>query len=311
MARTRMNILFCCDENYVQHVTVCMTSLAINNSASDLNIACVVRELTPASRRKIEESLARFPNVTLRLEEPKPIDESAFPVRVHYTVDTYRRFWIRDYFPNEEKALYLDPDMVVHDDLRALWDTDLTGSVFAAVPIPGSDRPGWFRMPEGTLYCNTGTILFNLPEWDKSGCPQALIEFTARHGHFLRDADQDSFNLLLAGRWKPLEGRYNMMPFRFRDPKTPPEFVSSPAVIHFSGGNKPWKYGSNTPAKALYWHYLKETPFRDYVEPDRTLPNIVRHTLSRLIPPRLKDLLRGSGAPSTAHLPPRPEAQLR
>jgi lipopolysaccharide biosynthesis glycosyltransferase len=310
MERTRLNILHCCDENYVQHVTVCMTSLAVNNPNSDLNIVCVIRDLTDASRRRIEQTMKQFPNVTLSFAAPNVPDN--FPVRVHYTIDTYQRFWVRDFFPHEDKVLYLDPDMVVLDDLCALWETDLTGYVFGAVPIPGSDRPAWFRMPEGTLYCNTGTILFNMPEWDKAGCPQVLIDFTARNGQHLRDADQDTINIYLAGRWKPLDARYNILAGRLGDPNMPRDAVLSPAVVHFSGSNKPWKYDSNPPKKEAYWHYLKQTAFRDYVEPDRTLANVVRHNATRILPAAVKGLLRRlAPAPPRGNLPPRPEARLQ
>ena len=47
---------------------------------------------------------------------------------------TFARFLIPNMFPESvSRVLYLDSDILVIDDLRALWQTDLEGAVLGAV----------------------------------------------------------------------------------------------------------------------------------------------------------------------------------
>ena len=49
-----------------------------------------------------------------------------FPLRDYYSKTTYYRLFIPDLFPEYRKALYIDSDTIVRDDLSGLYATELT-----------------------------------------------------------------------------------------------------------------------------------------------------------------------------------------
>ena len=63
--------------------------------------------------------------------------------------------------PTYDKVLFLDCDTIVEHDISALWDIDLTGYYYAAVPQTDDGRDG--RFTKGA-YFNTGVLLCNIAE---------------------------------------------------------------------------------------------------------------------------------------------------
>ncbi len=62
-------------------------------------------------------------------------DWSMFPDNhIHTSVATYYRLRIPEILPqNISKALYLDGDIIVEQDLKELWNLDLSNAVLGAV----------------------------------------------------------------------------------------------------------------------------------------------------------------------------------
>ena len=54
--------------------------------------------------------------------------------RDYYTKTTYFRLFIPDLYPQYDKVLYLDSDIVVLGDIAELYNTNIKGNLVAAVP---------------------------------------------------------------------------------------------------------------------------------------------------------------------------------
>jgi lipopolysaccharide biosynthesis glycosyltransferase len=95
--------------------------------------------------------------------------------------------------------------------------------------------------------------------------------------------DQDALNHAVAGNWVAIDPRWNPLnwvhlpPGHHLFPRARSHCTVSrrkyfnmtrPAVIHFTGGFKPWYYLFEPPGKRLYWRYLRRTPWKDYVPAD-------------------------------------------
>ncbi len=175
----------------------------------------------------------------------------------------------------ENRAIYMDADMVVTEDLSSLWTTQLNtpvGAVLDAhivwVASPSMWRP-WREegLPPFTPYLNTGLMLMDLVQWREEKLTERTLNFLEKYE--LPCVDQDALNLALRGKFDKLHPRYNSMPYhhlkmwRYLDTVESQdvigEAITDPAIIHFhrSFFGKPWTLGCTHPGSKL-WRNLAD-----------------------------------------------------
>ena len=176
---------------------------------------------------------------------------------------------------DESRAIYMDADMVVTEDLSPLWEKLLVSSVGAVLDahIVWMASPSMWRpwKEEGleplTPYLNTGLMLIDLDLWRADKLTERTLEYLEKYE--LPCVDQDALNLALRGVFDQLHPRYNSMPYhhlkmlRYLDTVELDliigEAITQPAVIHYhrSFFGKPWNYGCKHPGKNL-WRSLAD-----------------------------------------------------
>ena len=175
----------------------------------------------------------------------------------------------------ESRAIYMDADMVVTEDLSPLWEMQLATSIGAVLDahIVWMASPSMWRpwKEEGleplTPYLNTGLMLMDLNQWRAEKLTERTLQFLEKYE--LPCVDQDALNLALRGRFDQLHPRYNSMPYhhlkmlRYLDTVENDtvigEAITQPAVIHYhrSFFGKPWTFGCTHPGVAL-WRSLAD-----------------------------------------------------
>ena len=176
---------------------------------------------------------------------------------------------------DESRAIYMDADMVVTEDLSPLWEMQLATSIGAVLDahIVWMASPSMWRpwKEEGleplTPYLNTGLMLMDLNQWRAEKLTERTLQFLEKYE--LPCVDQDALNLALRGRFDQLHPRYNSMPYhhlkmlRYLDTVENDtvigEAITQPAVIHYhrSFFGKPWTFGCTHPGVAL-WRSLAD-----------------------------------------------------
>lgn len=304
-AGNRVHLLLSTNSQFLQHTAVCLTSLLVNNSDLFFDIVVVGRATEPLDEGKLRRSLARFPNHLLRFREFIPPADILLPLPgAFYTIETWARLWVEEYFPPEvDRVLYLDADIVIVGSIAPLWNTDLGGALLGAVDIPGSEGITRLGLPAKDGYFNAGVLLIDLRQWRETGALQTVLEFVSAHPERIHTVDQDALNACFHGRRKRLDYRWNAIRPFFREPVALPlsrgeiEAVRREArIIHFNGASKPWSYFSDHPRKAEYQKYLRMTEWRDFVPPDRTPLNRLRKGISAVLPDRAKRALKTTAA---------------
>ena len=174
---------------------------------------------------------------------------------------------------NESRALYMDADMVITEDLSPLWNMELSSPIGAVLDahIVWMASPSMWRpwREEGldplTPYLNTGLILMDLDSWREERLTERTLQFLEKYD--LPCVDQDAVNLALRGKFHQLHPRYNSMPYhhlqmlRYLDTvesdENIGEAITKPAVIHYhrSFFGKPWTFGCTHPGVEL-WRQL-------------------------------------------------------
>ena len=294
--------LICTDAAYVQHSAVCLASLLANNPELFFAIVVVGRITERLDEDRLRRSLTHFPNHSLEFRQFSPPADQLFPLnpQAHYTIDTYSRLWIGEFFSDDvERVLYLDGDIVVVGGIAELWNCDLEGNLLGTVDIPGSDR-GVERlgMRQEDGYFNAGMLVVDLAQWRETGAKQRVLDYiNANPDRVLYD--QDALNACFHDCRKRLDYKWNVIsPFYDRPMPLPLvdteiERVRHEArIIHYNGASKPWDYLCNHPRRGEYAKYLKMTEWRDFVPADRTLANRLRKVIAPILPKRVKSALK-------------------
>jgi lipopolysaccharide biosynthesis glycosyltransferase len=267
-----IRVLFCCNPTYYQHLAVTLVSLLENNRNNRVEVHLILSARDAPLEAKLWRSLKSFQNFTLEIHELPISDYAHFFVDNHVTVDTYSRIFAADILsPDIDKILYLDCDLVVLDDLRDLWSTDISAHVLAAVPEPYcAFRREFLQIPDNRPYVSAGVILMNLRRWRAEGLARRLSQFIETHGSSLWYWDQDAINAVLYDAILPLHHRWNVQAQIYkskwrryrRSEKDVRDACRRPAILHYSTSEKPWRFRAIVKRKLIYFDYLAKTDWR-------------------------------------------------
>ena len=163
-----------------------------------------------------------------------------------YTV--FLRYFVAD-FVEEDKALYLDCDIVVTRDLSSLFETELGDAPIAAVKDLGGEV--YF----GEQIFNSGVLLINVNYWRENDIAGQLIEMTdSLHDKVTQD-DQSILNMFFENRWMELPFAYNCITLHTTFSDYEPEKGLYPPVIHYLTERKPWKEYTQSIYREVWWFY--------------------------------------------------------
>jgi lipopolysaccharide biosynthesis glycosyltransferase len=270
---TTMNIVCATDGNYLPHCVAMLKSLSVHNAEFCPNVFIIYHN---TKREEIEKAFAClneiYSSVSLLKASTSSLNE--FPVSGHGSLAVYLKLVIPDILPaGIDKALFIDSDAVVINQLIDLWQTNLEGKSLAAVSehricsLDHGHEPG--------QYFNSGVMLIDLARWRNTEIISRGLDFARNNPHRLRHWDQDVLNNVFQGEWLTLQDRWNACPHLFGLNKaydlspenlttSEQEAIHSPAIIHFAGGGalKPWHAGCQHPYRQHYLDAKAKTPWK-------------------------------------------------
>ena len=172
---------------------------------------------------------------------------SRYKTDISYTV--FLRYFVAD-FVKEDKALYLDCDLLVTKNLDDLFDTDLQDYPLAAVRDFGG------RAYFGQEIFNAGVLLINNDLWKQENMTQRLIDLTNEWHDKVDQADQSILNMLFEHKWLELDFDYNHIVIhkQFTDYQLPAG-QDYPGIIHYLSHRKPWKDLAAQTYRDVWWYY--------------------------------------------------------
>jgi len=263
-------------------VTIC--SLLKNNPHHTFRIIVACSATDAVAEVPVRTTVSLFGNATIEFKTYDLTRCSNFYLKFCMTVDVYMRVFMTDYIDDSiDKILYLDSDLVVSQDIEELWNTDINGYYVAGVHDPLSGSHANLGFTESEQYFNSGVLLVNLAKWREADIIPKFIRLRTEQASTLRFHDQDVLNalfrrnvLFLDCKWNFQVGLAELSPEELSmTKKTFRQYRDSPAIVHFSSRWKPWVYMDEVHYKTLYYRYLALTPYRDYVQPDRTTKNML------------------------------------
>lgn len=248
-----IDLLVTLDCNYLYQLNVMLTSLLRCQTEDRFRVFLLSRGMEEEQltlTRRVLEGRGELCPITIREEQLE-----GAPTTDRYPLEIYYRIFAAKYLPQDlDRVLYLDPDLVVNQSIRHLYDLPMGTELFAAASHIGNvlHRVNELRldMDEDSPYINSGVMVMNLRQLRQEQDFAQVFDYIAAHKNRLILPDQDIISGLYGERIIPLDAwRYNMTERLFafhrqNGDRMDLDFVrENSAIIHYCGRNKPWKKG--------------------------------------------------------------------
>jgi lipopolysaccharide biosynthesis glycosyltransferase len=159
-------VILSCDDCFVRHAAVVMISI-VKNSGRRYRFYVLDCGISEANVRKLKAwDLGGSEIVVVKMEKNAVFER----LSGYYPPANFYRVLIPDLFPEMDRAIYLDCDIVVVGDLGDLWDVDLGDKLLGVVymepefvPVGCYDaQKKTLSMPLDKRYFNNGVLLMNV-----------------------------------------------------------------------------------------------------------------------------------------------------
>ena len=257
-------IFFAIDDGYMPFLAVALESLIENSSKKYYySIKILYTNISEENKKKInkykrENVNIEFVDLNYYIEKVK----DKLYTRDYYTNTTYFRLFIANLYPQYNKAIYLDSDIVVLGDIAELYNQDMGDNLIAAAPDDVIQTTKVFQeyaekvvgVADYRNYFNAGILLMNLDEFRKFDFQNKFL-YLLETIKFTVAQDQDYLNRLCKGKVKIIDKAWDTMPIgnetlEEKDLK----------IIHYNLADKPWHY-DNIKYKEYFWKYAKKTEY--------------------------------------------------
>jgi len=287
-----MNLLVTLDSNYIRPLRVMLKSLFLNNPGEKFQIYLLHTSLKDEELQSIDRFVSLHDSSlhVIRFEEDC-FDDA--PVLLHYTKEMYFRLLAFKLLPETlDRVLYLDPDILVLNPIKELYETDLNGYLYAAayrdkMSITEINRIRLYPY-DISAYFNSGVLLMNLERLRVEADETEIYRFVEENRSRLIMPDQDILNALYAKKIKKLDElyyNYDARFYRYYKHSTDGYFdmdrvISETVFLHFCGKKKPWTKKYSGVFYSLYKHYEKQA-FSDMQQGRIVMENKTGKTLKR------------------------------
>ena len=275
-----MNLLLTLDKNYLLPCKVMLDSFFACNPNENGVTVYLLHSSIPDN--KLEE-LSGFCSAFGAELIPIAVDTALFksaPTGRRYPKEMYYRLLSPLILPQEvERVLYLDPDILIINPLRPLWELNLYGKTFAAASHTGltemANGINQVRLDTGHEYFNSGVMLIDLKSARELVTAEDIFACVSEHEKELILPDQDVFNILYGKETQPIDDvvwnydvrNYSKYLIRSTGKHDLNWVMQNTAVLHFCGKSKPWHEDYKNPFGMLYLHYMNLTMRKMYEKP--------------------------------------------
>ncbi|MCM1134075.1 MAG: hypothetical protein NC400_00735 [Clostridium sp.] len=273
--KNMIEIAFCFDSKMAAAACVAIAGLLDFKRDEEIHyrISCICSKKAFMYKEKIENIVKKRDGESL-IEfylAPEKFNK-AYEVR-GISVSAYLRLLLHRILLDREKVIYADVDIFFQDNLKPVWDSNISNFLFAGVKGATNFTDTWDKCMELDYavdlerlkgnYINSGLLFMNLEKIRKWNPDEKWGKMAEKKYYY---QDQDILNITCAGKIKYLNLRYNVQAhltdrefIRFAEEKIYPkeicmEAMQNPAVIHYTGP-KPWDNRGVNRGK-IWWDYV-------------------------------------------------------
>ncbi len=260
--RMEIPIIFATDDNYVPFLEVTLRSI-IANASKKYNY--VINVLNTGLNKERTDKVKLLENDNFKINF---CDISDHIVRIkdklknlyHFGLAAWYRLFIQSIFPEYDKVVYLDCDIVVLGDVSELYNVDIGDNLLAAAncniisthEVFGEYAEKFVGVPRNK-YLQSGVLVMNLKEFRKRDLENKFCYLINKYNFDVVDPDQAYLTAMCYGSVKYLPNGWNKEAI-------PTPLEGKLNIVHYALYKKPWQY-DDVLNKEYFWQFAKESPF--------------------------------------------------
>lgn len=260
-------VFFSIDDNYAPLLAVALRSAIVHADPARRYRAIVLHQgLDAAHQEKIQALETENFRVDFRsLENSFASITDCMGNRLrcdYFTLTIYFRLFIPALFPEYDKGVYVDSDVVFTEDVAKLYDVELGDALLGACPdLSISGVPELVQYTEQAVgaapggYINSGVLLMDLKKLREAGLEERFLSLLNTYHLDTIAPDQDYINAMCKGRMLYLPAEWDAMP-------GPGEPLARPCLVHYNLFSKPWCY-DGIQYGDIFWQYAAQSGYAD------------------------------------------------
>lgn len=281
------------NNKYVPYLLVCMTSI-VYNTKSFINFYIIESDINNFRKSIIKKIEYKFNNCKIYFIKSDLSKFNGLYLRKNFTYDTYNKFLIPNFVNEIDKAIYIDSDTIVLDDIAKLYNEDLGGYALGAVEEYAEDD--WkaklkeiFDIHGELKHFNSGVLLINCDFWRQNNISDELLKLAKFYKDKTPLQDQGILNKFFHNNYKILDDKYNLTVVWEKEKKLPEDFLyrisraKDNVIIRHFIYDKPWNtncysFIENKKIEIFcfdeFWFFAKMTDFyegllNEYIKYDK------------------------------------------
>jgi lipopolysaccharide biosynthesis glycosyltransferase len=265
------HIAFCVDNHYFRSMGATITSVIANNPGVHFVFHVFAFAVSDDHRRRLTQLASKFDVGTqIHIIDPAVFREFAqFTQSSYYSPAIFTRLLIPTVLQGTtDRVLYLDADILCMGSIDELIRMDISDTI--AVVVPDAEATTARRTIALGLktpkYFNSGVMFMNVDRWMANKISESTVEAILKDGEDYRFPDQDALNVVLDGRAKFIDKKWNYLYGLIGDldaDRRKLNIVGAAVFIHFAGAVKPWNDWSGHDSRDLFARYHAMSPWAD------------------------------------------------
>lgn len=258
-----INIFYAPDDNHAKLAYISMLSI-LENTKSKIEFNILYSDLSNKNIEMLQE-LNKYKNCTVLFEKINEDDFKNFPTPNWVTIQAWYRIKIPEIKKDINKALYLDCDTLITQDIAQLFNIDISNYALIGIKdVINADKNAKRLNCKDKNYVNSGVLLINCEKWRKENIFEKIKNYVLNKS---LDCDQDAINKALDGDKFLIHQKYNYMEVWWQNKRNDykneeklnyKEAQNNPFIIHFTG-IKPNLLKCKHSHKHLWWEYAKKS----------------------------------------------------
>lgn len=274
--KTVIPIFFSVNDAYSPFLATAISSIKDNASRGyTYHIHVLTDDISQENRKRLscladEDFIIEFNPLAERMASlagVQKLQQHCFAAFASLTI--YFRLFIPELFPQYDKAIYLDADLVVPGDISQLFRENLGTKLIGAVADYSIQKIAPFMRyideyvgVDHQNYINSGVLLLNCRRLRTSRLAARFLEMVQKYGLETVAPDQDYLNALCWFGIHYLDPDWNAMPSDCLCQ------LDNPQIIHFNLTSKPW-LNESVPFDDVFWKYAAASGYEKEIRARR------------------------------------------
>ena len=273
-------VLMSADKNYMRYLWVAILSMLINKKeTTTYDFYILSPEMYPANILNEYNNLKqKYKGTQFNFIMMGDLFKNSSSKKQLLPPPTYYYLKIADIITNYDKAIYLDPDIIVLNDLTELFNVDLSENYVAGVKAAGYIKDlqyaNLIAIKDISQYINANSLVFNLTKIRQDNLTEKFISYSQKT---YPSMDQDVLNIVCLNKILHIPFKYNMMTkylpiignkkydaSLLEEVYGREELIEAdknPIIIHYANvGEKPWN--CRLPKDVYWWKYALKSNWK-------------------------------------------------